>query len=756
MNEPSSPIGGVMGHLQSPIYSRAYALILSSASTSVLGLLYWTLAARLYSAHDVGVNAAVISTMMFLSYVSQLGLAGALTRFIPTAGRATTKLILGAYGVSLLVSAAVAAVFLLGSGIWARDVQSLVASPAAAAWFLAATMAWSLFALQDAVLTGLRRTVWVPIENTIFATVKVLVLVALAGSLAGSGIYVSWTVPATLSIVPINIMIFRWFLPSHVARHRDVEPEGSARLIARYLASDYGGSLLVSASISLLPLIVLATAGAAASAYYYIAWTVAYSLQMFSINMAISLSVEGAGQRSEVGRATRRMLKLLVGLQLPLVVLIAIFAPVILQVFGKGYSDEGAMLLRLLALGVFPHGVNAVCLGLARVRRQLRVLFAVQAAQALSFVALTAVFLPALGISGVGVAFLVGQSAVALVAFATQITPLLRAGRPRSPASSATVPQQQDAGGDSGSDEGARTDPLPRPTAVATAPRPAAEPAARPLALSVVIPVKNAESFIEECLASVVAAAPAEIIVVDGCSTDRTLEIVGRYGVRVLSDGGRGVATARMMGVYEATSEFIALIDADIVLPDGALPAMLTEFRSGGYSALQAGLHSTSGPGYYGRALARHHNTGRSRYWLGLMATIFRRETLLAYPLDASFLSGEDIDLRWRLSRAGVHIGVSRKTVVTHRFGDTLEFARDQWRADGAGLGRMALTHPGGGLLLLMPLADAVRGVTVTTLHLEPQYIPYYVTHAVFNYSSMMTTLWAAAIDRHPQLRRIR
>jgi glycosyltransferase involved in cell wall biosynthesis len=290
----------------------------------------------------------------------------------------------------------------------------------------------------------------------------------------------------------------------------------------------------------------------------------------------------------------------------------------------------------------------------------------------------------------------------------------------------------------------------------ATSPGDGVGPVPARLPLSVVIPVRNAESFIEECLASVVAAAPAEIIVVDGCSTDRTLDIVGGYGVRVLSDGGGGVATARMMGVHEARSEFIALIDADIVLPDGALAALLTEFRSGGYSALQAGLHSTSGPGYYGRALARHHNTGRSRNWLGVMATIFLRETLLAYPLDASFLSGEDIDLRWRLSRAGVRMGVSRKTVVSHRFGDTLEFARGQWRADGAGLGRMALTHSGGGLLLLMPLADVVRGVTVTTLRLEPQYVPYYLMHAVFNYSSMISILWAAVTDRRQRRRKAR
>jgi O-antigen/teichoic acid export membrane protein len=437
MAERGRPVVALIDHIRSPINSRAYALILSSLVTAVLGLMYWTLAARLYSASEVGVNAALISTMMLLSYLSQLSLAEVLTRFIPTSGRATTKLILAAYGTAAILSAIVAVVFLAGAGIWAPSVRSLLDTPVAAAWFVAATVAWSVFALQDAVLTGLQRTVWVPIENTIFALVKILALVALAGSLAGSGIYVSWTVPAMLSIVPINALIFRRFLPGLVARHRDVEPEGSLGLIARYVAADYAGSLLESASTCLLPLIVLATLGPSASAYYYIAWTIAYSLQLLSLNLGLSLSVEGAVRRSEVGQGMWRMLRLLAGLQLPLVIGIAIFAPLILDIFGQAYSDEGATLLRLLALAALPYGVNALCLGLARVRRQLGVLFAIQAAQACLFVAIAVVLLPAIGIAGVGVAFLAAQSAVALVASVTQIGPLLRAGPPQSSAVSA-------------------------------------------------------------------------------------------------------------------------------------------------------------------------------------------------------------------------------------------------------------------------------------------------------------------------------
>jgi glycosyltransferase involved in cell wall biosynthesis len=268
-----------------------------------------------------------------------------------------------------------------------------------------------------------------------------------------------------------------------------------------------------------------------------------------------------------------------------------------------------------------------------------------------------------------------------------------------------------------------------------------------PLPLSVVVPVRNAERFVGDCLASIERSHPAEIIVVDGCSTDGTLEIVGRFGARVLSDAGRGVAAARMIGAKEATQPLVALIDSDVVLPEGALADLLSEFESEGYAALQAGLRSVSGPGYWGRALASHHNNGRSRHWFGLVATIFRRDTLLANPLDQSFLSGEDIDLRWRLSRAGCRIGVSERTFVTHRFGDTFDDALGQFRADGAGLARMATSHRGGAKLLFLPGAAAVRGVAVTALRREPQFVPYFLAFGAFNYASMIGTLAGMARD---------
>jgi glycosyltransferase involved in cell wall biosynthesis len=261
------------------------------------------------------------------------------------------------------------------------------------------------------------------------------------------------------------------------------------------------------------------------------------------------------------------------------------------------------------------------------------------------------------------------------------------------------------------------------------------------LDLSVIIPVRNGELFIDDCLASIVRSQPREIIVVDGNSTDRTLEIAQRYPVQILANGDRGVAAARMLGVRAATSDAVALIDVDIVLPDGALARLVEEFRAGGYTALQAGLHSEAGPGYWGQALVFHHNNGRSKHWPGLMATVFRRDALLAHELDASFASGEDIELRWRLQRAGAKLGVSRQTIVTHRFDDTFACARGQFDDDGRGLARMVLKYGWrAGMLMGIPAAGAVRGGGLSLVRRQPRWVPYYLTYAILNYTAMFGT----------------
>src|SRR5687767_6232476 len=92
----------------------------------------------------------------------------------------------------------------------------------------------------------------------------------------------------------------------------------------------------------------------------------------------------------------------------------------------------------------------------------------------------------------------------------------------------------------------------PAPSAVEAA---HAKPARVPV--TVVVCARNRGSVIGRCLDSVLAASPAEIIVVDGNSTDDTVAVARARGVTVISDNGSGLGAARQLGASAAKNEYV-------------------------------------------------------------------------------------------------------------------------------------------------------------------------------------------------------
>lgn len=96
--------------------------------------------------------------------------------------------------------------------------------------------------------------------------------------------------------------------------------------------------------------------------------------------------------------------------------------------------------------------------------------------------------------------------------------------------------------------------------------------------VSVVIPVRNGEAFIEDAIRSVRAQTvrPAEIVVVDDGSVDRTPEIVGRFSdVVYVRQEPTGQAAARNAGVSAARMPLLAFLDADDLWPTSKLALQL-------------------------------------------------------------------------------------------------------------------------------------------------------------------------------------
>lgn len=96
--------------------------------------------------------------------------------------------------------------------------------------------------------------------------------------------------------------------------------------------------------------------------------------------------------------------------------------------------------------------------------------------------------------------------------------------------------------------------------------------------VSVVIPMYNAERYIEETIQSVLSQTyeDLEVLIVNDGSTDDSLSVCRRFDdprIRILCQENRGLAGARNTGIRHAQGKFIALLDAD----DLWLPTKLEE-----------------------------------------------------------------------------------------------------------------------------------------------------------------------------------
>lgn len=88
--------------------------------------------------------------------------------------------------------------------------------------------------------------------------------------------------------------------------------------------------------------------------------------------------------------------------------------------------------------------------------------------------------------------------------------------------------------------------------------------------ISIIIPTFNEEKRIETCLSSIFGQSypheKLEVIVVDDKSTDKTIDIVQKFPVKILTSGARHGEISKMIGFKKAIGEFAIYLDADVEL----------------------------------------------------------------------------------------------------------------------------------------------------------------------------------------------
>jgi glycosyltransferase involved in cell wall biosynthesis len=114
--------------------------------------------------------------------------------------------------------------------------------------------------------------------------------------------------------------------------------------------------------------------------------------------------------------------------------------------------------------------------------------------------------------------------------------------------------------------------------------------------ISIIIPTYNAAGYMPNLLESILeqAVEDMEIIIVDDCSTDNTVEIVKKYPVRVIEmEKNGGPARARNRGVEEAGGDIIFFLDSDVVVLDGTVQEVKEYFEKNNSANCVIGVCAT-------------------------------------------------------------------------------------------------------------------------------------------------------------------
>lgn len=103
--------------------------------------------------------------------------------------------------------------------------------------------------------------------------------------------------------------------------------------------------------------------------------------------------------------------------------------------------------------------------------------------------------------------------------------------------------------------------------------------------LSIIIPIYNAEHYLEECIESILPEMKEniELLLIDDGSTDSSYDIVKRYeksNICILHHENHGVSYTRNRGIAESTGTYIMFVDADDRLLPGWSKVVLKDCAS--------------------------------------------------------------------------------------------------------------------------------------------------------------------------------
>jgi O-antigen/teichoic acid export membrane protein len=387
-------------------------LMATTVVTSLLGYVFWTVAARRYPASAIGEAGAGVSAMAFASLLGALGGSMAVLAELPGKRRprewsatVTAPLVFtsATSAVTALVTVAVLSrtghsAFLYRDGWWV-------------AAFVVGVVATTASQVLESIWVAEHQAIWFLGTSTVFAVVKLAIVALPVFAVFGAtGILSAWSAVLAATAVGCVLVLVRkyGYRPRLTGFSRQIWS------MRETLAGNYVISVGDQVTLYAVPVLVALKVSPEAAGWFYVAWKIGGFYAVFASAVGTSTFAEGSHRPHRVLPLALAGMKMI----LPFITLgaaVTIFAGhLVLHVFGAEYAVHAYTLLVLLSLGAFPDAVVTIYRGVLRVHKRYRTAAAICWAISVSRLALTVLALGWWGIAGAGWAWLATQTGGAI------------------------------------------------------------------------------------------------------------------------------------------------------------------------------------------------------------------------------------------------------------------------------------------------------------------------------------------------------
>lgn len=231
--------------------------------------------------------------------------------------------------------------------------------------------------------------------------------------------------------------------------------------------------------------------------------------------------------------------------------------------------------------------------------------------------------------------------------------------------------------------------------------------------VTVVIPALNEELFLGTCLDSVRAQEyqNLQIVVVDGGSTDATVDIVGARmaedsRIELLHNSRRNIPSSLNLALDQARGRWLVRVDAHSSVDPGYVQSTVDRFREGAWAGV-GGRKDGVGRVPAGRAIAAamssRFGVGNSTYHHGTTVKEVDHLPFGAYPVELvrriggwneQLVANEDFEFDYRLRQAGRRLLFDPSIVIHWHCRQSIRDLYRQYRRYGRGKVDVVQLHP--------------------------------------------------------------